>query len=146
VTGAYYIGKHPDSCEDAFFISDRGFGMADGVSGWNDYGFSSSLFSNQLMTNCNEEIKNYIIEMKKNNKAKKEYSKLKKSSSYLSMENLDFKEEESPSDGEENLTLGDLAPIIKSEQVTIDPTFILNKAFQKITAVGSSTALVAIRN
>ena len=30
--------------------------------------------------------------------------------------------------------------------MTIDPTFILNKAFQRVTAVGSSTALVAIRN
>jgi len=45
VTGAYQVGKNPDSCEDAFFISDRGFGVADGVSGWNDYGFSSSAFS-----------------------------------------------------------------------------------------------------
>jgi hypothetical protein len=45
VSGAYQIGKHPDSCEDAFFIHERGFGVADGVSGWNDYGFSSSAFS-----------------------------------------------------------------------------------------------------
>ena len=41
VTGAHKVGKHPDSCEDAYFISDRGFGVSDGVSGWNDYGFSS---------------------------------------------------------------------------------------------------------
>lgn len=34
-----------DVCEDAFFITERGFGVADGVSGWNDYGFSSSAFS-----------------------------------------------------------------------------------------------------
>jgi hypothetical protein len=52
VTGAYQIGKTANSCEDAFFITERGFGVADGVSGWNDYGFSSSLFSNQLMQNC----------------------------------------------------------------------------------------------
>jgi len=45
VTGGYQVGKNPDSCEDAYFISDRGFGVADGVSGWNDYGFSSSAFS-----------------------------------------------------------------------------------------------------
>ena len=30
--------------------------------------------------------------------------------------------------------------------VSIDPTYILNKGFKKVTAVGSSTALVAIRN
>lgn len=32
------------------------------------------------------------------------------------------------------------------EAVTLDPTFILNQAFKKVSAVGSSTALVAIRN
>lgn len=52
VTGAYKVGKVPDSCEDAFFITERGFGVADGVSGWNDYGFSSSAFSTSLMQNC----------------------------------------------------------------------------------------------
>ena len=32
------------------------------------------------------------------------------------------------------------------ENASIDPTYILNKAYQRVTAVGSSTALVAIRN
>jgi hypothetical protein len=45
VTGCFQLGKTPVSCEDAFFIHERGFGVADGVSGWNDYGFSSSMFS-----------------------------------------------------------------------------------------------------
>lgn len=40
--------KHP-KCEDAFFISESGFGVSDGVSGWNSYGFSSDEFSKQLM-------------------------------------------------------------------------------------------------
>ncbi len=60
VTGGYQIGKNPDSCEDAYFISDRGFGVADGVSGWNDYGFSSSLFASQIMQNCKDEIESYL--------------------------------------------------------------------------------------
>lgn len=62
VTGAYQVGKVPTSCEDAYFISERGFGVADGVSGWNDYGFSSSLFATQLMDNCKAEIDSYITE------------------------------------------------------------------------------------
>jgi len=45
VSGAFMKGKREDCCEDAFFISQRGFGVSDGVSGWNDYGFSSSAFS-----------------------------------------------------------------------------------------------------
>ena len=41
ISGAYKIGKTEHTCEDAFFIHDRGFGVADGVSGWIEYGFSS---------------------------------------------------------------------------------------------------------
>lgn len=45
-SAGYSIGKQPHNCEDAFFVSERGFGVADGVSGWNDYGFSSHAFAN----------------------------------------------------------------------------------------------------
>lgn len=51
-TAGYSIGKQPNNNEDAFFVSERGFGVADGVSGWQDYGFSSHAFSNQLMELC----------------------------------------------------------------------------------------------
>lgn len=57
ISGGDQIGKvnvkHP-KCEDAYFISESSFGLADGVSGWNDYGFSSDEFSNQLMKNAKE--------------------------------------------------------------------------------------------
>ena len=57
ISGGDQIGKqnkkHP-KCEDAFFISENSFGLSDGVSGWNDYGFSSDEFSNQLMRNAKE--------------------------------------------------------------------------------------------
>jgi hypothetical protein len=45
IQGAYCQGKMVHQCEDAYFISDRAFGVSDGVSGWNDYGFSSDQFS-----------------------------------------------------------------------------------------------------
>lgn len=60
VSGAYKIGKVPEQCEDALFITDRGFGVADGVSGWNDYGYSSQDFANQLMENCRKELERHI--------------------------------------------------------------------------------------
>lgn len=44
------MGKHKYQCEDAYFIQERAFGVSDGVSGWNDYGFSSDQFSLQLMS------------------------------------------------------------------------------------------------
>jgi hypothetical protein len=93
---------------------------------------------------------------------------MKKTASYLSMENLDLNEEENNMAEEEEshesdeegkkskfLTVGrepsttatnGNSNTIDQESVCIDPTFILNKGFQKVTAVGSSTALVAIRN
>ena len=66
ITGACKVGKVPYQCEDAYFITERGFGVADGVSGWNDYGFSSSMFSNQLMNNCKQEIEDFLISTKNN--------------------------------------------------------------------------------
>ena len=58
VSAAHSIGKSKTN-EDAFFISDRGFGVADGVSGWNDFGLSSDAFSNELMENCKLEIEQF---------------------------------------------------------------------------------------
>ena len=52
ITAGYSMGKQKDSCEDAYFFTERGFGIADGVSGWNDYGFSSQAFSHELMQFC----------------------------------------------------------------------------------------------
>ena len=56
VSAAFTIGKTEDANEDAYFISDRSFGVADGVSGWVDFGFSSKAFSNALMSNCKAEV------------------------------------------------------------------------------------------
>ena len=58
ISGAYTIGKS-DLNEDAYFLMDRGFGVADGVSGWNDFGFSSEAFSHELMNNCKAEIEQF---------------------------------------------------------------------------------------
>jgi hypothetical protein len=47
----------------------------------------------QLMQNCRDEIEQYLQEEKNRGMQKKAYSKMKKSASYLSMENLDLNEE-----------------------------------------------------
>lgn len=59
ISRGFSIGKTTESNEDAFFVSDRSFGIADGVSGWVDFGFSSRAFSNQLMDSCKTEIENF---------------------------------------------------------------------------------------
>lgn len=56
VSGAKTIGKDPNHCEDAYFIHKFGMGVADGVSGWAEYGIDSSAFSNSLMANAVDEI------------------------------------------------------------------------------------------
>ena len=65
ISGVHCVGKQPNQCEDAYFISDRAFGVSDGVSGWNEYGFSSDQFSLQLMFNSKQQIEKYIRHYKK---------------------------------------------------------------------------------
>jgi hypothetical protein len=38
--------------EDAFFVTEKGVGVSDGVGGWNSYGIDTSLFSGTLMKEC----------------------------------------------------------------------------------------------
>ena len=50
------MGKSADRNEDSFFIHEKGFGVADGVGGWNEIGISSKDFSNELMNYCKKAI------------------------------------------------------------------------------------------
>ena len=56
ISAAYSIGKSIKNNEDAYFIHENGFGVADGVGGWNDIGLSAKDFSNELMNNCKKAI------------------------------------------------------------------------------------------
>lgn len=97
IQGAHCIGKQPNQCEDAYFISERAFGVSDGVSGWNDYGFSSDQFSLQLMFNAKKQIEKVVqraLDSKRVKRRKKPErgSPMKRNRSYLSMDNLDIEE------------------------------------------------------
>ena len=98
IQGAHCQGKAPHQCEDAYFISDRAFGVSDGVSGWNDYGFSSDQFSLQLMANSKSIIERCIRRamagksVGKKHKSTKSSGGMKRSRSFLSMDNLDIEE------------------------------------------------------
>ena len=52
----YSIGKSANKNEDSYFIHEKGFGVADGVGGWNEIGISSEDFSNELMNHCKQTI------------------------------------------------------------------------------------------
>ena len=86
LSGAHTIGKTDDNNEDAFFFSDRAFGVADGVSGWVDFGFSSHAFSTELMKNCQEEIKRLEAEKWRKSEDKAISTNMRKNSSFLSFE------------------------------------------------------------
>jgi len=44
--------------EDAYFVTSRALGVADGVSGWYQYRIDAANFSRELMANCHKEIMN----------------------------------------------------------------------------------------
>lgn len=60
--------------------------MADGVSGWVDFGFSSHAFSTELMKNCHEEIKRLEAEKWRKSEDKAISTNMRKNSSFLSFE------------------------------------------------------------
>jgi serine/threonine protein phosphatase PrpC len=149
-TGAFMKGKKENICEDAYFIQERSFGVADGVSGWNDYGFSSSAFSTNLMKFCKEEIETYLEKGVQAEESKKMMKQLHTVRSQLSMENFGMDdEEESESDisEEEAPVLVENNPQVKDNmQFDIHPTYILDKAFSRVKNVGSATAMMGILN
>ena len=54
--GANSVPRRGTKGEDAYFIHSRALGVADGVSGWYQYGIDSAAFSKQLMTSCEKSI------------------------------------------------------------------------------------------
>eukprot|EP00347_Sterkiella_histriomuscorum_P001361 403372331 len=58
----YQISKNPRGpSEDAFFITEIGAGVSDGVGSWSNYGIDSSLFSNTLMRECQKFIQRVVF-------------------------------------------------------------------------------------
>jgi hypothetical protein len=62
VGDSYQIAKNAGgSSEDAYFITDLGIGVSDGVGSWGSYGIDSALFSNTLMNECSKFIQRIIF-------------------------------------------------------------------------------------
>lgn len=59
---SFQISKNPKGpSEDAFFITEIGAGVSDGVGSWGNYGIDSSLFSNALMRECQKFIQRVVF-------------------------------------------------------------------------------------
>lgn len=56
LSAASLVPKKGEKGEDAYFITPRVLGVADGVSGWYQYRIDAAKFSRELMENCNKEV------------------------------------------------------------------------------------------
>jgi len=160
VSEAFSIGKTEHSNEDAYFISERSFGIADGVSGWVDFGFSSQAFSRQLMQNCQAEIELFDRHRQHMAEEKIAAKHMRKTASFMSLEMLDETQAELTERTEfstEHLRLTSRHTVkssssgsdrnkVEHRHSALDTTFVLEQASQRIQAVGSSTAVLAILN
>ena len=134
---------------------ERGFGVADGVSGWNDFGFSSEAFSHELMANCKNEIEQFDRQSAERIQGKTRYYKNRKRRSFMSLEQLDNNQSSEEEELEEEKTrISKQGPHdsrssvskISKQDTTLQPLYILNKAFQKVVSPGSATVLIGILN
>jgi len=64
VFGANSIPRRGTKGEDAYFVGQRVLGVADGVSGWYQYGIDSAAFSNQLMKFCEKSFNSQLADPK----------------------------------------------------------------------------------
>eukprot|EP01022_Parablepharisma_sp_SALTPOND_P017508 TRINITY_DN2806_c0_g1_i1.p1 TRINITY_DN2806_c0_g1~~TRINITY_DN2806_c0_g1_i1.p1 ORF type:complete len:780 (+),score=74.10 TRINITY_DN2806_c0_g1_i1:395-2734(+) len=149
VTGYAMRPKDGEEGEDAYFVSERGLGVADGVSGWSAYGINASAFSQKLMEECENELrkvtglqKEEIVEVKK--------SRIPKTASYVALDfhantvyGLKESDEEDNGPGSECSS-----PKINRRmyEVPINSMQILSNSYEKVAEIGSSTATVVVLN
>lgn len=92
---------------------DRAFGVSDGVSGWNDYGFSSDQFSLQLMMFAKQMLEKYIAVGVREGRGSRQARSvagrggMRRNRSLLSMDNLDIEEEKDGSEASDGPSDGD---------------------------------------
>lgn len=98
--------------EDAYFSTRNCFGLADGVGGWIKHGVNPADFSHELMSTC----RRLADDARKYEKGI--YDK--------------FQNPQSPSS---------FSPI-KASNTLIDPLCLMEKAFEQVSSVGSSTAII----
>jgi len=132
-SAAWVIGKDEGTCEDFFFTTERGVGVADGVSGWSQYGLNAGDFSKVLMQECHKSIVHSLRGEDKKHKLRNKMSR--------SMNNFDvlriIKEE-----AEDHLS--DME--YHDDYISLDPINILTHGFENVDACGSSTATIAVIN
>lgn len=135
--------------EDSYFLFERGLGVADGVSGWSTYGINSSVFSQRLMEECEEEIRR-VTKFKKGELLEIKKHRIPKVASYVGLDfqaNTIYEAECSGEEGSEPEANSDLYKRNKRIfETIISPLQILSTAYSKVMEIGSSTATIAVLN
>lgn len=161
MSGAYTIGKTPTTNEDALFITERAFGVADGVSGWTDFGFSSDAFSNELMRFCKEEIIAFDQNRQQRAQHKAMSKNMRKTGSFMSFEMLEetslqvvdgarsgsFTHREKATvtvRASDSSNAGSVQSSESKRLHKLDTVYVLEQAYSKVKSAGSSTAVIGI--
>jgi len=154
LTGYSIRPRDDEEGEDACFACERGLGVADGVSGWSVYGINPANFSRDLMFQC-EKIIRETTGLAKTIPSEMKSSKIPRVASYVG---LDFQcntiYEQS---GENNGVIKAARKISKdtnynykeiraSYEFNLNPLHILTSAYERVLAIGSSTAVTLVLN
>ncbi len=149
VTGYAVRPRDGEEGEDACFTCERGLGVADGVSGWVDFGINPSAFSQKLMEECENEIR-HVTGLKLEEIVETKKSRIPKVASYVA---LDFHANTvygaKGSDGEDSGPESECSSPKKSKrayEIPINSMQILSNAYEKVDEFGSSTATVVVLN
>jgi serine/threonine protein phosphatase PrpC len=135
--------------EDACFAFERGLGVADGISGWSTYGINSSVFSQRLMEECEDEIRR-VINFKKGELLEIKRHRIPKVASYVGLDfqaNTIYETEYSEEEGSEPEATSNLSKRNKRIfETLIIPLQVLTAGYNKALDIGSSTATIAVLN
>jgi len=133
------IKKDSGPCEDAFFIQGIAAGVSDGVGGWSEYGVVSSDFSESLMNGCSNIIRSTMNKDANPNESNEMNS--------LIQDKVLFSIDDNDSSSHENQEIEDQFYVKHNiSAIQLDPIKIINKAYNKIAAIGSATAVVCVLN
>ena len=150
VTGFSIRPRDDEEGEDACFTCERGLGVADGVSGWENYGINPAAFSRELM-NQSEKMIRETTGLVKSQQQEKKASRIPRTASYVALDfqNNTVYEPQSPSNFNQKQRNGNDAENLFSRQVyitPINPMQILANAHERVLAIGSCTATIVVLN
>lgn len=115
---ARVIKKDSGLCEDAYFLQDNAAGIADGVGGWSAYGVTSSQFSKSLMKHCSSLVR-----------CRTPFNSSAHDSVLFASDDFSCSSD-----------------ILSANVCAVDPSVVLSQAYERVSFVGSATALVAVLN